>query len=168
MEIPIGQAVFYLVALVTVVSAAGVAFSPNIVYSAFSLVGTFGGVATLYVFLGADFVAGVQILIYVGGILVLIIFAVMLTHRISEIQISNRAVGRIPAFILCGGLLALLVVAIRNTPWLRAAKITHEPTTSKIGDLFLQQYLLPFELASVVLLVALIGAIIIARKEVKE
>ncbi|HEX9880186.1 MAG TPA: NADH-quinone oxidoreductase subunit J, partial [Candidatus Binatia bacterium] len=69
MDISIGAVIFYFVALVLVVSAAGVAFSPNIVYSAFSLVGTFGGVAGLYVLLGADFVAGVQILIYVGGIL---------------------------------------------------------------------------------------------------
>jgi NAD(P)H-quinone oxidoreductase subunit 6 len=168
MDISISTAIFYLVAFITIVSAAGVAFSSNIVHSAFSLVGTFGGVATLYVFLGADFVAGVQILIYVGGILVLILFAVMLTHRISEIEISNRAVGRIPAFILCGGLLALLVTTIRETPWLNAAKPSHEPTTSRIGDLFLQQYLLPFELASIVLLVALIGAVVIARKEIKE
>ena len=97
MDISIGTVMFYLVALITVVSAFGVAFSPNIVYSAFSLVGTFGGVAGIYIFLGADFVAGVQVLIYVGGILVLILFAIMLTHRISEIHLSNRAVGKFPA-----------------------------------------------------------------------
>src|SRR2546430_13484712 len=78
----VATAVFYLIALITVVSAGMVAFSRNIIYSAFSLLGTFGGVAGLYVFLGADFVAAVQLLIYVGGILILILFAVMLTHRI--------------------------------------------------------------------------------------
>jgi len=168
MDISIGAVIFYFVALVLVVSAAGVAFSPNIVYSAFSLVGTFGGVAGLYVLLGADFVAGVQILIYVGGILVLILFAVMLTHRISDIHLSNRAVGRIPAFLLCGFTLGLLVMTILKNPWVKAEKIVNEPTTSRIGDLFLGTYLLPFELASIVLLVALIGAVIISRKEVRE
>jgi len=87
----VATAVFYLIALITVVSAGMVAFSRNIIYSAFSLLGTFMGVAGLYVFLGADFVAAVQLLIYVGGILVLILFAVMLTHRITDVQITNRA-----------------------------------------------------------------------------
>ncbi len=168
MEISIGTIIFYLIALITVVSAAGVAFSRNIVYSAFSLVGTCGGVAAIYILLGADFVAGVQVLIYVGGILVLILFAIMLTHRISEVHISNRAVGRVPALIVSGILTALLVTIILQNPWAKAEKVVHEPTTSKIGDLFLQHYLLPFELASVVLLVALIGAVILSRKEVRE
>jgi len=80
----ISTAVFYLVAIITVGSAAMVAFSRNIIYSAFSLLGAFGGVAGIYVFLGADFVAAVQLLIYVGGILVLVLFAVMLTHRLTD------------------------------------------------------------------------------------
>src|SRR3989304_5749654 len=92
----IATVIFYLIAAVTVGSAAMVAFSRNIIHSAFSLLGTFAGVAAIYVFLGADFVAAVQVLIYVGGILVLILFAVMLTHRITDVRIANRAVGRIP------------------------------------------------------------------------
>src|SRR5713226_907273 len=105
-------ALFYLIAIVTVGSAAIVAFSRNIIYSAFSLLGTFAGVAGLYVFLGADFVAAVQLLIYVGGILVLILFAVMLTHRITDVQITNRAAGKIPALIIVAILVALLVQTI--------------------------------------------------------
>ena len=88
----LSTAVFYLVAIITVGSALMVAFSRNIIYSAFSLLGTFAGVAGLYVFLGADFVAAVQLLIYVGGILILILFAVMLTHRITDVEII-RAEG---------------------------------------------------------------------------
>src|ERR1043166_3888521 len=99
----VSTAVFYLIALITVISAGMVAFSRNIIYSAFSLLGTFMGVAGIYVFLGADFVAAVQVLIYVGGILVLILFAVMLTHRIANIEVSNRSVGRLPAGIVVGG-----------------------------------------------------------------
>ncbi len=168
MDISIGTIVFYLIATIIVVSAAVVVFSRNIVHSAFSLVGTFGGVAGTYVMLGADFVAAVQVLIYVGGILVLILFAVMLTHRIADVNITNRSVGRFPALIVTGLVLALLVTTIIESSWSKADKVAHEPTTAQIGELFLGKYLLPFELASLVLLVALIGAVVLARKEIKE
>ena len=167
MDISIGTIVFYLIATITVVSAAVVVYSRNIVHSAFSLVGTFGGVAGIYVMLGADFVAAVQVLIYVGGILVLILFAVMLTHRIADVNITNRSVGRFPALIVTGLVLALLVTTIIESSWSKADKVAHEPTTAQIGELFLGKYLLPFELASLVLLVALIGAVVLARKEIK-
>jgi NADH-quinone oxidoreductase subunit J len=164
----VSTAVFYLVAIITVGSALMVAFSRNIIYSAFSLLGTFAGVAGLYVFLGADFVAAVQLLIYVGGILILILFAVMLTHRITDVEITNRAAGRIPALIVTGVFIYLLVQTVRETPWVKAKEIVYQPTTAIIGDLFLDSYLLPFELASLVLLAALIGAVVISRKEIKE
>jgi NAD(P)H-quinone oxidoreductase subunit 6 len=164
----IATAVFYLVVLITIGSALMVALSRNIIYSAFSLLGTFAGVAGLYVFLGADFVAAVQVLIYVGGILILILFAVMLTRRITDVEITNRAAGRIPAVIIIGLLIYLLVQAIRETPWVKAKEAVYEPTTAKIGDLFLENYLLPFELASLVLLAAMIGAVVLSRKEIKE
>ena len=166
--VDIGSFVFLTVAAVTIGSAAMVAFSRNIIYSAFSLLGTFAGVAGIYVLLGADFVAAVQLLIYVGGILVLILFAVMLTHRITDVQITNRAAGRIPALILVAILLALLIQTIRETNWAKAKEIVYAPTSAKIGDLFLQDYLLPFELASLVLLAALIGAVVLARKEIRH
>jgi len=164
----VSTAVFYLVAAITIGSAMIVAFSRNIIYSAFSLLGTFAGVAGIYIFLGADFVAAVQVLIYVGGILVLVLFAVMLTHRITDVEITNRAAGRIPALIVVGVLVYLLAQTVRETPWAQAKEIVYAATTAKIGDLFLDTYLLPFELASLVLLAALIGAVVIARKEIKE
>ena len=164
----LSTAVFYLVAIITVGSALMVAFSRNIIYSAFSLLGTFAGAAGIYVFLGADFVAAVQLLIYVGGILVLILFAVMLTHRITDVEITNRAAGRIPALIITGVFIYLLIQTVRETPWVKAKELVYQPTTAKIGDLFLDSYLLPFELASLVLLAALIGAVVISRKEIKE
>ena len=163
----ISTAVFYLIALITVGSALMVAFSRNIIYSAFSLLGTFAGVAGLYVFLGADFVAAVQLLIYVGGILILIIFAVMLTHRITDVEITNRTAGRVPGLIVVGVFLILLVDTVRHTPWVKVEEIVYQPTIAKIGDLFLDHYLLPFELASLVLLAALIGAVVLSRKEIK-
>jgi len=164
----VSTAVFYLVAVITLGSAMIVAFSRNIIYSAFSLLGTFAGVAGIYIFLGADFVAAVQLLIYVGGILVLVLFAVMLTHRITDVEITNRAAGRIPALIVVGVLIYLLAQTVRETPWTKAKEIVYAATTAKIGDLLLDSYLLPFELASLVLLAALIGAVVISRKEIKE
>ena len=164
----VSTAVFYLIALVTVVSAGMVALSRNIIYSAFSLLGTFMGVAGIYIFLGADFVAAVQVLIYVGGILVLILFAVMLTHRITDVAITNRAAGRIPATLVVAVFLVLLIQTVKETAWVKAKEVSYAATTAKIGDAFLYDYLLPFELASLVLLGALIGAVVLSRKEIKE
>jgi NAD(P)H-quinone oxidoreductase subunit 6 len=166
--VSIGDLLFYVVAAVTVVAAAGVAFSPNIVYSAFSLMGTFMGVAALYVFLAADFLAVVQVLIYVGGILVLMLFAVMLTHRIADVRISNRSVGRLPALLVVALVAGVMIKAVVGTQWHAVAAGTPAPTTYGIGNAFLGEYVLPFELASVVLLAALIGAVVLSRKELKE
>src|SRR2546428_7568625 len=125
----VSTAVFYLITIITIGSAVMVAFSLNIIYSAFSLLGTFGGVAGLYVFLGADFVAAVQLLIYVGSILILILFAVMLTHRITEVEVTNRAAGRIPALIVIGVLIYLLLQTVQETPWVKAKEITDRKST---------------------------------------
>jgi NAD(P)H-quinone oxidoreductase subunit 6 len=159
--------VFYLIAAITVGSALGVAFSRNIVYSAFALMGTFMGAAGLFVMLGADFIAVVQVLVYVGGILVLMLFAVMLTHRIADVRVSNRSVGTLPALVILGGIGAVMAKAILGGAWHTVEAGTPQPTTYAIGDGFLTTYLLPFELASMVLLAALIGAVVLSRKELK-
>src|SRR5712675_3810024 len=103
----LAQVIFYALAALTVGSAMLVAFSRNIVYSTFALLGAFMGVVGIYVLLAADFVAMVQLLVYVGGILVLTIFAVMLTQGIADVSISNRAVGRVPALIISVGAAAV-------------------------------------------------------------
>jgi len=160
--------IFYALAALTVGSAAIVAFSHNIVYSTFALLGAFMGVVGVYILLAADFVAMVQLLVYVGGILVLTIFAVMLTQGIADVTISNRAVGTAPALataLLAGG---VMLYAIARTHWHQAAVHTTAPTTYGIGNAFLGAYVLPFEVASLVLLTALIGAIVISRHETRE
>ena len=159
--------IFYLLALLTIGSALIVTFSRNIVYSAFSLLGTFMGAAGLYLLLAADFVAVIQVLVYVGGILVLIIFAVMLTHRIDDIAVSNRSVGRIPAAVIILAVGVLMGTAVMTAPWVQQAEVQVAPTTAGIGEAFLGPYILPFELASVVLLVVLIGAVVVSRKEIR-
>jgi len=159
----VAQAVFYLLAILTVSSAAIVAFSRNVVHSAFALLGTLFGVAGIYVLLAADFVAVIQVLLYVGGILVLTLFAVMLTQGIADVSVSNRAVGRAPALIISAVAGAIMSFAVFKTPWHQSAKVIVSPTTYGIGNAFLDTYALPFELASIVLLAALIGAVVISR-----
>lgn len=160
-------ALFYAIAGLTVLSALGVAFSTNVFHTAMALMGTLIGASGLYVFLAADFVAVVQLLVYVGGILVLTLFAIMLTHQIAEVRVSNRSVGRLPAFLLVVLVGAGMGVAMFRAPWHVEPLGESTPTTYGIGDSFLNQYLLPFELASVVLLTALVGAIVLSRKELR-
>jgi NADH-quinone oxidoreductase subunit J len=165
--VSITLAVFYLLAGLTVVSALGVAFANSIIYSAFALMGALLGTAALFVLLGADFLGVVQLLVYVGGILVLTLFAVMLTHRISEVNVSNRAVGRLPAAILVGIAFGWMVHVARGATWVEKEPGALTPTTYGIGHAFLTDYVLPFEIASLVLLAALIGAIVVSRKELR-
>ncbi len=160
---------FYAFAVMTIGGAAGCAFSRNLIYSAWALLFAFMGVAGLYVFLGADFPAVAQVLIYVGGILVLILFAIMLTKQIGEDpRLSNAhlglPVGAALAVVTVGTLTYMAVMA----PWKVVAEPSWEPVSAGLGVAFLTDFLLPFEVASVVLLAALIGAVIIARKEIKE
>jgi len=160
-------AVFYLLAGLAIVCGLGVALSRNILHSAFCLLGTLSGVAGLYFLLGADFVGVVQLLVYVGGILVLILFAVLLTREITDIKISNLSVsilGGLPASLL---LLAMVLHTTFKAP-LKTTVVTVAPTVDRLGDALLREYLLPFEVASVVLLMALVGSMVIARRAVKE
>lgn len=160
--------VFFILAFVTLGSAAFVAFSRNIVYSAFALMGTFLGVAGLYITLGADFLGIVQVLVYVGGILVLTLFAVMLTHRIGDVEVSNRAVGRATALVIAAGVFGLMATAVWEGSWATAEPGALAPTTAGIGNALLSTYVLPFELASLVLLAALIAAVALSRKELRD
>jgi NAD(P)H-quinone oxidoreductase subunit 6 len=164
----LAQVIFYALALLTVGSAMLVAFSRNIVYSTFALLGAFMGVVGIYILLAADFVAMVQLLVYVGGILVLTIFAVMLTAGIADVTVSNRAVGMGSAFFTVAIAAIVMLYAIARTQWHQAAAVTPMPTTYAIGNAFLGDYVLPFEVASLVLLAALIGAIVISRHEARE
>ena len=160
---------WYGLAALTVGSAAGVAFSRNIIYSAFSLLGTFLGVAAMYVYLAAPFLAITQVLIYIGGVLVLILFAVMLTSHIRDVKISNSSLGigpGIAGLLSCAVLLGYVGGA---TPWQAlAGKPEMVDQTQALGDAFLSTYLLPFEIASVILLATLIGAVVIARRDEPE
>jgi NADH-quinone oxidoreductase subunit J len=160
--------IFYLFTLLTLVSASFVVFSRNIVHSAFSLLFTFFGVAGLYVLLMADFLAVTQLMIYVGGILVLVIFGVMLTSRQINVDAKTGTVQTLPAVLIVAAIAGTLVGMFWSTNWPQMGTLPETLSSGKnIGELLLTSYLLPFEVASVILLVALIGAAMIARREKK-
>jgi NADH-quinone oxidoreductase subunit J len=158
---------FYVLAALTVGGAAGVALSRNILHSSVGLLMALLGAGSLYVFLSADFVAVTQLLIYIGGVLVLILFAVMLTSRITEVNVSNTSVGLFGGVLLFAAGAPVLLAMVSLTPWPTRTPGPLAPTTEAIGHAFLTKWLLPFEVASLVLLATLIGAIVIARKEIK-
>jgi NAD(P)H-quinone oxidoreductase subunit 6 len=161
---------FYALSGIAMASAAGVAFARNIIYSALSLLGALLGAGALYIYLNADYVAITQLLVYIGGVLVLILFAVMLTSHIGDKRHSNPSVGVLPGLGLLGAMLLVLGYVTTKTPWNTTTPLpaAEEGTARTLGNLFLKEYLLPFEVASLVLLATLIGAIVVARKEIKE
>ena len=157
--------IFWLVVTVTVVSAAVVVLNSQLIYSAVALLFTLFGVAGLYVFLWADFIAGVQLLVYVGGILVLIIFGIMLTNRISSVRISHKSVQQGVGGAVVVWLFIFLSIVVIKTPWLDQPAIERSSSVGKVGPLLLTKYLLPFEVVSILLLGAVIGAAVLSRED---
>lgn len=163
MSDPVLVVVFYLISTITVVAALGVVLTRNIVYAAMFLVGAFAGVAGLFVLLNADFLAAVQLLVYAGAIAILIIFAIMMTRDTRKGSRSNEQ--RWPAFIMAVLMLAVLLGGISQTIWPVSVLAPLETTTEKLGKLLLNEYILPFEVVSVLLVAAMIGAIVISRED---
>ena len=168
-NVPISFHVFALLATLTLGGAGGVAFSRNIVYSAFSLLACFVGVVGLFAFMSADFLAIVQLMVYVGGILVLILFAVMLTNKITEVQRSNPLTNLPMGITILVLTIGTLFAAIFGHNWaVHGTTPEYAPTASVIGEAFLGPFLLPFEVAGLLLLAALVAAVVVARKEIKD
>lgn len=170
------ELIFTVLFFVTVGSACVVAFSRNLIYSAFALMGTFIGIAGTFVLLTADFMGLVQVVVYAGGILVLVIFAVMLSAKIGIAPKTNPAFNVkavIPLMLVLIALLTTVVVSDTwevNNKWRVATEIEQLEVSSGIvvmGNALLNAYLLPFELISVLLLLTMIGAAIITRRMVK-
>jgi NADH-quinone oxidoreductase subunit J len=156
--------IFYLFAAVTLLSAFFVVTTRNVVRAAFFLLFTFFGVSGIYVLLGADFVAIVQLIVYVGGILILLIFGVMITNKITQVDIKTGTIHTLPAAIGVGLFTGMIGAVILNTDWFQVNSPMPESTLSTMGNMLLNEYVLVFELLGILLLVALIGAASMARK----
>jgi NADH-quinone oxidoreductase subunit J len=163
-------AIFYILAAICLISGIVVVTVRNIAYAAFALLFTFFGVAGLYVMLGADFVGVSQLLIYVGGILVLFLFGMMLTTNIDQLRESSTpAVKPLLAGIVTIAIGTLLITVVMGVPQWKSAKpnadVAAQGTTSLIGALFMGDYALLFVASSIAILVALVGAAMIARSD---
>lgn len=158
---------FALLAAMMLGTALGVVLLDNIVYSAFLLAGVFISISGLYILLNAGFVAAAQILIYVGAVNVLILFGIMLVNKRQDfVPVEKAWIGKAATALVCLGLFGLLATMVVATPWtLSSAPIAGDDALVVIGKHFFSDFLLPFELVSVLLLMALIGAIVIARRE---
>ncbi len=161
------DALFWAFALTTVGFGVMVAFHRSLIHAALGLMGTLLSVGCLYGLLDADFVAVTQVVVYVGGVVILFLFGVFLTKRIELVDESNPTVGwwiGVPAGMV---LLAVIVYALVVSPIPTAPIEAAGPTTAAIGNALLGRYLLPFEVASVILTAVLLGALMMARREVK-
>ena len=157
---------FWILAAITVGAALGVAAVRNLILSVVLLIVSFAGVAGLYITLSADFIAVVQILIYIGAIAILIIFAIVLTPRAG--RLNQEGFMFLPALVLAALVAGTMIFVAFDTSWAISEREGFEDTATAIGDLLLGKYALPFEIASVLLLSAIIGAILLVRPEGAE
>jgi NAD(P)H-quinone oxidoreductase subunit 6 len=158
---------FIILAVMMIGAALGVVLFDKIVYSAFLLGGVFISIAGLYILQNADFVSAAQVLIYVGAVNVLILFAIMLVNKREKFApVARRWLRQGSAALVSTGIFALLTFMLLRTDW--KIDLSVAPPDAPIvvmGEHFFSDYLLPFELASILLLMALIGAVVLARRE---
>jgi NADH-quinone oxidoreductase subunit J len=162
--------IFLLLSALILGSALAVVMVKNLIHSALWLIASFFGVGALYLLMEAEFIAVVQVLVYVGAISILILFAIMLTRHVTGEGIRQLYRRWWVALLVAAALFGLLIVpTVTNYNWQVAEPQADQPVSIaaavEIGKAFMGEYLLPFELASVLLLVALIGAIVIAFEE---
>ena len=156
---------FWILAIAGILAALGVVLLRNIFRAALSLVLCFLAVAGIYITLSADFLAAVQVLVYVGAISVLIILAIMLTREVPQGSPTNKL--RIPAFIVAILFLVVVAFAIFQTSWQIAGVPPQEPTTSALAFRLFGEggFILPLEIAPIILLAAILGAIVLVREK---
>jgi NADH-quinone oxidoreductase subunit J len=158
--------VFYTLAAAVVVSCGIVVFARDIVHSVFALFFTLLGVAGFFALLGADFLAVTQVVVYVGGILVLVLFGILLTGRTPLLLGLTSRRTYFLATLAGAVVFSILVAVVAKTPWVEtAANSEPQPTVQALGQLLLGRYLFPFEFVSLTLLAALIGAAYLVRRD---
>ena len=166
----ISQIIFILFSALTVFGALMILFSNNVIYAALGLMMSLLGVAAIFAFAGADFLAVTQIMVYAGGVLTLMIFGIMLSKSTDLDSLNNSTVTNVVwgggVSLLVGGGLVFLLAKVK---WGDMIIVLPEKSTiSTIGTKLLTDYLLPFEMVAILLLVALIGAVFVASKTLKK
>jgi len=162
----VGTLAFWITAIATIAAAyMMVARIKNLIRAALALTTVLGGVALMYALLGADFLAVAQLVVYVGAIMVLIIFAIFMTPGQIDAPGLVGTGQRLGAMAVAIGVGAISVWVVIITPWKVRDSLLDIPTAESLGGLMLTRYVLPFEIASLLLTVALIGAIVIARED---
>ncbi len=157
---------FGILSLLMLGSALGVVMFANIVYSAFLLGGVFISMSGIYILLNADFVSAAQILVYIGAVNVLILFAIMLVNKREDFKpLKNSWIRQGSTVLVCIGLFALLSAISIVTPWEISTATPLASSIVPIAKHFFTDFLLPFELASILLLMSMVGAIILARRD---
>ena len=156
------EIVFYAVAAISLLAAVGVVLSKNVVSSALFLLVALAGVAGAFVLLYAEFLALVQILIYGGAIVIVILFAIMLT-RIQDFRISGEHRQWPLAAVISIGLLVLMITSFASDADLFNSSSRSHVDLDTLGRVLFSEWTIPFEIASLVLLIALIGAVVISR-----
>jgi NADH:ubiquinone oxidoreductase subunit 6 (subunit J) len=156
---------FYAVGGVAALCALGCVITTNIVRMAVCLFGTLGSVAILYFLMAANFLGAIQLIVYAGGTLIVIIFGVMLTSKAPWVKFVPRPVEVVAGAVVCGALFIGMLVAIQRMVWSPGKSAASGFTVEQIGRDLLTTYLVPFELASVLLLAVMIGAAYLARTE---
>src|SRR5690349_11990182 len=163
--------IFLVLSAFTLAAGIMVVTVKNIIHSALWLIASFFTVAAMYLLMEAEFIAIVQVLVYVGAISILVLFAIMLTRHVTGEGVRQLYQRWWIALLVAAGLFALLIVpTVYNYEWKTvppppAGQQATISSSVQIGMAFMREYLLPFEIASVLLLVALIGAIVIAYEE---
>lgn len=160
----ISSGVFYALGTVALLGALGVVCFRNVVHSALSLTASFIGIGCLYIFLSADFMGAVQFLVYGGAVAILIVMAIMLTRR-EDMAHSNPSAGIFAqaGALVVAGLFGLLMAGVAFLSPFIPEPTAFEDTVTGLADLMLTKFILPFEVAAVLLLMAMIGAIVLAK-----
>ncbi len=164
----VAQGIFYIIAALAVAGGLGVVFARNTVYAALFLILALLAVAGIYILLASEFLALVQVLIYAGAITVLLLFALMLT-RVGDLQETMVGAQWPIAGVASLLLMGILIVTVSTSDWPGDADgtITRIPF-EQLGEALFRQWAVPFEIASLVLLIALVGAIVLARDDDEE
>ena len=159
---------FILFGAMAIGCALAVVAQRNPLYSAISLIGVFISLACLYVMLAAPFIAAVQVIVYAGAIMVLVVFVIMLLNVEEEERRRPRLRFLVPAAIVLAGVLiaevAFILVSVQNAPTVPASAVSDVGVTHSVGTALFTRYLLPFEITSILLLMAIVGAMTLARR----